>query len=122
MGVGRSRKCGDCAEKMQSARSRRHLKQRWRCKRAADDRYQCRRGVENITSGEAEKSVSRIDQPVLAAVVCGEALAMRRAVVLDREPSIGIVEVGACQEDTEFIAKGDLAPRTWQSSVNQQES
>jgi len=47
---------------------------------------------------------------------------MRYAVVLDREPSVGIVEVGACQEQTEIIAKGNLALRMRQSSQNQEES
>jgi hypothetical protein len=93
-----------------------------RGQRAADHRYDCRRSVENVSSSEAKKSIPGIDQPVLAAVVCGEALAMRCAVVLDREPSVGIVEVGACQEETEIIAKGNLAPRIRQSSQNQEES
>ena len=90
--------------------------------RAADHRYDCRRSVENVPGGEAEKSVPGIDQPVLAAIVCGEALAMRCAVVLDREPSFGIVEVGACQEETGIIAKGNLGPRMRQSNQNQEES
>jgi hypothetical protein len=85
-----------------------------RGQRAADHRYDCRRSVENVSSSEAKKSIPGIDQPVLAAVVCGEALAMRCAVVLDREPSVGIVEVGACQEETEIIAKGNLALLTFQ--------
>ena len=33
---------------------------------------------------------------------------MRCSVVLDREPSVGIVQVGACQEETEIIAKENL--------------
>src|SRR5712664_3614141 len=44
---------------------------------AADHRYNCRWSVENVPGGEAEKSVPAIDQAVLAAVVGGEALAMR---------------------------------------------
>jgi len=35
--------------------------------------------------GEAEKSAPGIDQPVLAAVVCDEALSMRCAVVLESQ-------------------------------------
>ena len=89
---------------------------------AADHRYDCRRIVENVSGGEAEKSVPGIDQPVLATVVCGETLAMRCAVVLDRESGVVIVEVGACQEEPEIIAKGNLASRMRQSSQNQQES
>src|SRR6266567_4685556 len=90
--------------------------------RAADQRYDCRRSVDNVPGGEAEKSVSGIDQAVLAAVVCGEPLAMRCAVVLDREPSVGIVGTGAGQEEPEIIAKGNLAPRMRQSRQNQDES
>jgi hypothetical protein len=57
----------------------------------------------------------------MATVVCGEAVAMRCAVVLDREPSVGIVEVGAGQQETGLIAKGNLAPRMRQSGQNQEE-
>ena len=49
--------------------------------RAADHRYDCRRSVENVPGGEAEKSVPGVDQPVLTAVICGEALAVRCTVV-----------------------------------------
>ena len=47
---------------------------------------------------------------------------MRCAVVLDREPSVGIVEVRAGHEETGIIAKGNLAPRMRQSGQNQEES
>jgi hypothetical protein len=90
--------------------------------RAADHRYDRGRSVENVSGGEAEKSVPGIEQPVLAAVVCGDALAMRYAVVLDREPSVGIVEVGAGQEEPGIIAKRNLGPRMRKSSQNQEES
>jgi len=84
---------------------------RWRGQRPSDYRYDCRRSVENVSSGETEEAIPSIDQSVLAAIVCGEAVAMRYAVVLDHEASFGIVEVGAGQEETGIIAKGNLAPR-----------
>jgi len=87
-----------------------------------DDRDNGRWGSENISRRETEDSIPGIDQSVLPPIVRGEALMMRRAVVLDREPSIGVVEIGASQEPTEFIAKGNLAPRMRQSSENQYES
>jgi hypothetical protein len=90
--------------------------------RAADHRYDCPRSVEDVSGGKAEHSVPGIDQAVLAAVVCGEALAMRCTVVLDRERSVGIVEVGTRQKEPRIIAKTDLAPRIRESSQNQDES
>src|SRR5260370_23402462 len=67
--------------------------------RAADHRYDCRRSVENVSSGEAKKSIPGIDQPVLAAVVCGEALAVRCFVVIAREPDVGVREDLRVQEN-----------------------
>src|SRR5260370_39640097 len=60
--------------------------------RAADHRYDCRRRVENVASGEAKKSIPGIDQPVLAGGVSGEALPTRCAALPGARPGVGEVK------------------------------
>src|SRR5437773_4374812 len=68
-----------------------------------------RRGrVEHVAGCEAEETVARVDQSVLAAVVGGEAVAMRGAVVLDDEALARIAQVWPGDEDACVVVERNL--------------
>src|SRR5579859_209869 len=74
--------------------------------------------MQHIARSEPQELITSLYQPVLPAVVSGEARAMSCAVVLDREPGARIKEVRPCDKDPIAIKQRELRHRLGKAMDN----
>ena len=73
----------------------------------------------DVRGCESQKSVSRVDQSVLAAVVFNHSLPMVPAVVLERKPRLRVIQINPTDEVGRIIVEPHLDLRSGQAGADQ---